>query len=268
MSTHPDFEGPVTMPPDPGRFGAERAAPVASEAIAPAPQEPAAGLSAEPIMPPGLVGPAQAVAPVSPQAIQAWAAPVPVPTLERTRGAGGWIGMVAIGAVGLIAAAALGYLLYSTAGQRDAALRQVASTKATLTDRQVTLNATQNDLATRKATAAYLSMYVSDGGRVSIDYQKFVACTTFGSCRTAAQSALTNMQTFQSDRSAATVPVALLSSDGMLRDALSAAIAADQELISGMDNTNDAKFKDGWHKLTSAMLGLAKAEAALGAAVS
>jgi hypothetical protein len=35
-----------------------------------------------------------------------------------------------------------------------------------------------------------------------------------------------------------------------------------------MDNTNDAKFKDGWHKLTSAMLGLAKAEAALGAAVS
>jgi len=50
-----------------------------------------------------------------------------------------------------------------------------------------------------------------------------------------------------------------------LGDSLSAGIAAVQELINGMD-TNDVKKVDaGFNQLNDAMLGIAKAESALGA---
>ena len=49
-----------------------------------------------------------------------------------------------------------------------------------------------------------------------------------------------------------------------LGDSLTAGIAAVQELISGMDNDNAAKIKDGFNKLDSAMLSTFKAEASLG----
>jgi hypothetical protein len=205
------------------------------------------------------------VALAMPEAQTTWVAAPPATAPERTRRHRGWVGLVGVGLLGVIAASTLGYFLYSTTGQRDAALRQVASTQAALTATQGTLSTTQDEVTARKATAAYMSMYVSDSARTRVDYQKLAACNTFGACRTAAQSSLSDMQTFQSDRSAAALPAALANSDGMIRDALSAAIAADQELISGMDNSNNGKFKDGWHKLVAAMLSMAKAEAVLGA---
>jgi hypothetical protein len=183
----------------------------------------------------------------------------------RARTRRGWVGMVAVSSIGVIAAGTLGYFLYSASGQRDAALHKVTSTEATLTITAATLTATQQDLVARNTIAAYTSMYVADSGRTRVDYQKLVACTTFGQCRTAAQGSLVDMQMFQSDRSAATLPPALASSDAMLRDALSAAIAADQELISGLDNSNSNKIKDGFHKFNAAMLSMAKAETVLGA---
>jgi hypothetical protein len=186
----------------------------------------------------------------------------------------GWIGLVAVAVIGLIVAGTLGYFLYTTTGQRDAALRYGASTKATLTSTEATLASTQSslstsqaDLAARNAIAAYTTMYLADSARVNIDYEKVVACASFGACRTAAQSALTDLQAFQADRAAATVPPALANSDAMLRDALSAAIAANQQLISGFDNFNASKVGAGFKKLNAAMLSVAKAEAVLGAAL-
>jgi hypothetical protein len=189
----------------------------------------------------------------------------PVTAPDKIRSHRGWVGAVAVGCVGLIAAGTLGYFLYSTTNQRDAALRQVATTKAALTTTEDALTVAEQDLIARKAVVAYTSTFVADTGRIRIDYQTLEACTKFGPCRTAAQSLLTNLQAFQSDRSAAGVPAALANSNATLRDALSAAIAADQEFISGMDNGNVNKIKDGWRKLSAAMLGVAKAEAALGA---
>jgi hypothetical protein len=186
----------------------------------------------------------------------------------------GWVGLMAVAMVGLIVAGTLGYFLYTTTGQRDAALRYGASTKATLTATEATLASTQSslstnqaDLAARNAIGAYATMYVTDSARVHIDYEKVVACASFGACRTAAQSALTDLQAFQADRSAATVPPAIANSDAMLRDALSAAIAANQQLISGFDTFNASKVSAGFKKLNAAMLSMAKAEAVLGPAL-
>ena len=90
-------------------------------------------------------------------------------------------------------------------------------------------------------------------------------CSSFSTCRTGSQQLLADLQKFQADRTAAVVPSALSASDSSLGDALSAAIAADAEIISGMDSGNVDKFKDGFDKLQAAMLNVAKAEAALGA---
>jgi RNA polymerase sigma-70 factor, ECF subfamily len=122
----------------------------------------------------------------------------------------------------------------------------------------------EQDLATRDATVAYARMYVTDSGRVRTDYQRLVACTSFGACRTAAQSTLIDLQTFQADRSGATVPSQIANSDAMLRDALSAAIAADQQLISGFDTFNVNQVTAGLKKLNAAMLSMGKAETVLG----
>ncbi len=186
----------------------------------------------------------------------------------------GWIGLVAVAVIGLIVAGTLGYFLYTTTGQRDAALRYGASTKATLTTTETSLASTQSslstsqaDLAARNAIAAYAAMYVTDSARVNIDYEKVVACASFGACRTAAQAAMNDLEAFQADRSAATVPPALANADAMLRNAISAAIAADQQLISGFDTFNASKVSAGFKKLNAAMLSMAKAEAVLGAAL-
>jgi hypothetical protein len=64
------------------------------------------------------------------------------------------------------------------------------------------------------------------------------------------------------------VPPDLANADGALRDGLSAAIAAVQELITGMDNDDVGKIKDGSKKLDSALLAIGKAQAALGASSS
>jgi hypothetical protein len=238
MSTNPEAEGVVPLRPYPA----------ATEGAWPAPA---------PVAQPE----AAVAAPVE--------TPVAQPVADRpaavsTRGGRGWMAVVAVAFVGLIVSGTLGYFLYETTGQRDAARRQATSTQAALTSTQATLASSQQDLAAREATVAYASMYVTDSGRVRTDYQKLVACTSFGACRTAAQSTLIDLQTFQADRSAATVPSRIANSDAMLRDALSAAIAADQQLISGFDTFNVSKVTAGLKKLNAAMLSMGKAETVLG----
>ena len=123
----------------------------------------------------------------------------------------------------------------------------------------------QIDAATRQVTANYVAAFVANDGPVQSDYAQLGACSDYGSCRTAAQQALSDLQAFQAQRSAAIVPANLKNSDAMLGDGLSAAIAAMQELISGMDKNDENKVKDGANKLDDAMLSIGKAEAALGA---
>jgi hypothetical protein len=192
--------------------------------------------------------------PAAPQAPPWEAQVVAVPARARKRR--GWIVPAAIAAVGLIASGALGYFLYTTTVQRDAARHQLAASQATLKD-------TQAQLAARKATDAYLNLYVLSSGRVETDYQALFVCDSYSTCRSAAQDALTDMKAFQSARAAMSVPAAMASADSQLGDALSSAIAADQEVISAMDNDDRTKLDDGYKKFNEAMLSFAKAETAL-----
>jgi len=192
--------------------------------------------------------------PAAPQAPPWEAQVVAVPARARKRR--GWVVPAAIAAVGLIASGTLGYFLYTTTVQRDAARHQLAATQATLKE-------TQGQLATRKATDAYLNLYVLSSGRVETDYQTLFVCDTYSTCRSAAQDALTDMKAFQSARAAMSVPAAMASADSQLGDALSSAIAADQEVISAMDNDDRTKLDDGYKKFNEAMLSFAKAETAL-----
>ena len=180
----------------------------------------------------------------------------PVPTVQRQRPR--WLVPFAIAAVGLIASGMLGYLLYTTNTKLDVTRQTLAGTNVQLTNLQA-------DAASKKQVAGYVSMYTLDAGRVQTDYQQVNVCNTFSTCRTAAQQTLNDMQRFQSDRQAAQVPSELSASDSQLGDSVSAGIAAVQELINGMD-TNDVKKVDaGFNQLNDAMLGIAKAESALGA---
>jgi uncharacterized membrane-anchored protein YhcB (DUF1043 family) len=170
----------------------------------------------------------------------------------------------AIAAIGLIVSGTLGYFVYATSQQRD-------KLQATLTTTRATLASTQSDLADAKAQAAsrkviddYVALYIADDGKVQTDYANLSACDTYSSCRTSAQQLLDDMQQFQSDRKAANVPSSLSSTDSNLGDALSAGIAGDQELIAGMDNDDRNKVKDGFNKVSAAMLNVAKAQSALG----
>ena len=261
MAVNPEVEGVVSSGLN--RDAAEADQPVPAPAKAPE-TPPHTGYGS--IAPVADQASAQLAAPAIPaSAAPAFVAPDVARAPEKVRSHRGWLGTVAVGCVGVIAAGALGYFLYSTAHERDGALGQVATTQARLTSTEDALAGAQQDLIARKAIGAYTTTYLADSGRIRIDYQTLVACTKFGTCRTAAQSLLTDLQGFQSDRSNAGVPAALANSNAMLRDALSAAIAADQELISGMDNGNENKFRDGFRKLNAAMLAVAKAEAALGA---
>jgi hypothetical protein len=176
-----------------------------------------------------------------------------------------WLATATVGAVALIASGALGYDAYAASRQRDDLYTRLVSTTATL-------GATQSDLASARATAAsnkviadYAAMYVADSGKAQTDYWALSNCDGFGACRTSSQQLLEDLQAFQADRKAADVPSSLTASDSSLGDSLSAAIAADQEIIAGMDTDSSAKFVDGFTKLDAAMLSMAKAEATLGA---
>jgi len=176
-----------------------------------------------------------------------------------------WLATATVGAVALIASGALGYDAYAASRQRDDLYTHLVSTTATL-------GATQSDLASARATAAsnkviadYAAMYVADSGKAQTDYWALINCDGFGSCRTSSQQLLEDLQAFQADRKAAEVPSSLTASDSSLGDSLSAAIAADQEIVAGMDTDSSAKFVDGFTKLDAAMLSMAKAEATLGA---
>ncbi|HKW59463.1 MAG TPA: hypothetical protein VJR46_06885 [Candidatus Dormibacteraeota bacterium] len=169
-----------------------------------------------------------------------------------------------LGAVALIASGALGYVAYAASQQRDGLHARLVSTSATLAATQTELTVAQADARTKKVTADYVAMYVADQGRVQAAYQTLSLCDSFSTCRTGSQQLLEDLQKFQADRNAIVVPGAFTSSDAALGDALSAAIAADEEIISGMDSDNISKFKDGFKKLDQAMLSVDKAEASLG----
>jgi hypothetical protein len=192
--------------------------------------------------------------------------PVALRTKER-RSKPPWLKTAVLGAAALVATGTLGYVANTAGQQRNQAYDAFVSTRATLVATDTALNQAKQDAATKKVTADYVSMYVADTGRIETDYQVLSACDSFGSCRTGSQQLLEDLQKFQSDRSAATVPSGLSASDASMGDALSAAIAADAEIVSGMDSGNFNKFKDGFQKLDAAMLNVAKAEASLGTAL-
>jgi hypothetical protein len=194
-----------------------------------------------------------------PWGAQVAVAPALAPAAPRRRPR--WIVPTGIAIIGLIAAGTLGGFLYTTIGQRDTARHQLASTQATLTD-------TQKQLAARQTTDAYVKLYLVYSGKVTTDYENVTACDSYVTCRTSAQDLLTDMKAFQSARSSAVVPPALANADTLIGDSLSAGMAADQELITGMDTNDDTKIKDGFKKVDAAMLSFAKAESAIAAVLS
>lgn len=213
-----------------------------------------------PVEPHILELPAPAAEPVSAPEIQPPALEVAKPKRVRPR----WAVPAAIAAVGLVASGTLGYLFYSTSSKLDATRHQLTVTQLSLDSTNKQLAAADADAATKKVTADYVKMYTADAGKVRTDYGDVVACNNYATCRFAAQQALVDMQTFQSDRQSADVPTALSASDSALGDSLTASIAALQELISGMDTNSRTKIDDGFNKLDASMLSMAKAEAALG----
>ena len=187
---------------------------------------------------------------------QVMAAPVQAPATRRGRRR--WIVPTGIAVIGLIVAGTLGGFLYTTIGQRDSARHQLASTQATLTD-------TEKQLGARQTTDAYMKLYVLNSGKVTTDYENVTVCDSYVTCRTSTQDMLTDVKAFQAARSGAVVPAALANADTLLGDSLSAAMAADQELITGMDTNDDTKIKEGFKKLDASMLSFAKAESAIAA---
>ncbi|HEX3508568.1 MAG TPA: hypothetical protein VHW94_09270 [Candidatus Dormibacteraeota bacterium] len=269
MSINPEYDRTVPLRPYPNGAEAVQAveAPVDQVMAVPQPAVPFAEAMqpAYAPAPPPFVAPTEVYAHAQVQPAPArFEASAPL-TAPARKSRSSWAVPVAVGVVGILATGSLGYFLWSTTGQRDAARHQLASTQVTLTGTQALLANAQQDAAGRKVTADYVSLYVVDSARVVIDDKNLNACRAFGQCRTAAQQELNDMQAFQSDRTKATVPAALANSDAMLGDALSSGIAGLQELISGMDNNNLAKITGGWAKLNKAMLSMGKAEAALGA---
>jgi hypothetical protein len=217
---------------------------------------------AEPAAPMVAVQPAYELPPppqTPPWGAQVAVVPAQAPAAPRRRPR--WIVPTGIAVIGLIVAGTLGGFLYSTIGQRDAARHQLASTQATLSD-------TQKQLTARQTTDAYAKLYLVNSGKVTTDYGNVIACNSYVTCRTSAQDLLTDMKAFQAARSGAVVPPALANADTLLGDSLSAAMAGDQELITGMDTNDDAKIKEGFKKVDAAMLSFAKAESAIAAPLS
>ena len=196
----------------------------------------------------------------------------------KKKGRPGWLVPVAIAAIGVIVGGVLGGLLYVNTGQRDVARKQLAATSATLATTKTTLADTSSrlgtarvDAASKAVTATYVATYVTDNGRAETAIESFfTTCNSsakFSVCRDGAQQSLVALQAFQSDRAALTVPSQLSASDAMLKDSLSAAIAAMQEMITGGDDSNMSQIDDGFAKLDAAQLSLAKAGASIGAAL-
>ena len=213
--------------------------------------------------------PPEAVLVATPTVVpEAPADPGPTAKPIGTRRQRAWLLPVAIGAAALIASGTLAGFLVSTIGQRDAARHQFAVAQATLTTTGAQLTAAHADGVTRKLTSDYVTLVAINTGRAMTDYQTMVSCTSYSPCRTAAQQTLTDLQAFQTQRAAATVPPALSNADGELRDGLSSAIAALGEFIIGQDTDDASKLKDGGHRLDAAFGAIGKAEAALGTASS
>ncbi len=183
-------------------------------------------------------------------------APEPAPEVKAKRSRPSWLASASVGVVALVATGALGYTLYTTSRQRDA-------TQAHLNATETTLAAARSDAAARKVTADYVALYIADSGKVHSDYQNEVTCDTYSQCRTVAQQLLSDLQAFQADRKSATVPSDLAGADADLGDALSAAIAGDQEFIVGMDDGDVGKMKEGGARVDAAMLNIAKAQVGL-----
>jgi hypothetical protein len=196
--------------------------------------------------------------------------PGPEPVLAKAkarRAKPPWLKTAVLGVAALLAAGTLGYVANTAAQQRNQAFDAFVSTKAALVATDTALSQAKQDAASKKVTADYVAMYVADSGKVQTDYQSVVACSSYSTCRTAAQQFLEDAQAFQADRGKAVVPSNLTSTDASLGDALSAAIAGDQELIDGMDNDSLPKIRAGGHKVDAAMLNIAKAEASMGSAL-
>jgi len=249
MAINPEFDRIVTLEPHPD--GAE---PIPPGALSVALAEPHA--IAEPVFPPFT----DAVAP-APEVIAAPVAP------SRARKRPRWVVPSAIAAVGLIASGTLGYFLYTTNSQLNSTRTHLAATQQTLETTQHQLADAKLDLATRQQIEKYVYLVNADAGKVNVDYNQIELCDSYSTCRFAAQAALTDMQSFQSDRHSVVVPLDLANADNQLGDSLSAGIAALQELISGMDTDNAGKIRDGFKKLEGAMLTMSKAEVALGSAL-
>ena len=188
-----------------------------------------------------------------------------------------WRLPAAVAALGVLASGGLGGLLYVNTGQRDAARNQLAATRTQLASTRseldtttANLGSTQNALDAAGVRARYVSFYIADSGRTNTSVANFLnecTSTSYSSCRSDAQQILDDLKAFQADRSKLSVPTDLANADTMLKDSLSAAIAAVQEFITGADNGKADQIDDGWNKFEAARLSLAKAETALGAAI-
>ena len=186
------------------------------------------------------------------------------PKIKARRARPAWLASATLGAVALLATGTLGYVSFAASQQRNAAYDAFVGTKATLVATDGALSQAKADAASKKVTADYAALFVLDEGKVQLDYQNIQACSSYGACRTSGQDLLNDLQKFQADRTGAAVPSNLGSADASLGDAISAAIAADQLFINGMDSFSVSKVKDGLHKLDAAMLNLGKAQVALG----
>jgi hypothetical protein len=240
---------PMSVNPENGSFGIPPVGGDGSVSTTVAVAEPAPMVALE--LPP----PPQA----PPWGAQVAVAPLQAPSAPRKRPR--WIVPTGIAIIGMIVAGTLGGFLYTTIGERDTAKHQLASTQATLTD-------TQKQLGARKATDAYMNLYVLNSGRVETDYLSLYACGSYINCRGTAQDTLTDMKAFQTARASVTVPSTLASADSQLGNALSAGIAADQEVISAMDAGDRTKLDAAYTKLDAAMLSFAKAESAIAVVLS
>ncbi len=253
MSYNPEFDPFVARPrsdllTEAGRDGLEAQ-----------PPEPQTPLPVGPIAP---VEPApQYVAPQYAPAAPMVFAELPAPA--RKKRSTGWILPVVVALIGLIASGSLGYLLYTTTNQRELALQNVAATQASLDKLQSQFNAQQADAASHKVVADYVFMVERNDTRVRLDYHTLGACKSFGACRIAVQNLYTDLQAWQSERSLAKTSPALVASDKMLGDGLSAAIAGARQFISGMDTYNIKLVIAGSKKVDAAMFSITKAESAI-----
>ena len=182
-------------------------------------------------------------------------APAPVMAAPR-KSRPAWIAPAAIAAVGLIASGALGYLFYSTNNKLDSTQQQLTATR-------LTLDTTQKSLDGQKAQAAYVQIVDTDMGREATDYALVTACDSYSVCRSAAQTMLTDSQSFQSDLQAAKTPTSFTNAQSQLSDSLSAEITALKGLLSALDTHDMDKIQNGFVSVNDASLSVFKSESAL-----